>query len=199
MKKASKLMNNKGFMMAELVVVGMFVLSLFTFLFVNLAPLIEEYNIQKEHDTISGVYNANLIRTMLLSDDYGDILTDGLTTGINDLSYKEYTPDAFCDIMTKKMSTATAEDETLKNARKNYCLMLLGEDYISVKKIYVTFYRSDGIKADLPKMTDQGLIYYVKNMDDYNQPSGRVYDNYRRLIIAYNDGSYANIEIRKSK
>ena len=64
-----KKMNKKGFLLAEAIVVGVFVLSLFTFLFVNVVPLVGQYEAMEKYDTINGAYNANLIRTMILEDD----------------------------------------------------------------------------------------------------------------------------------
>ena len=48
-----KKMNKKGFLLAEAIVVGVFVLSLFTFLFVNVVPLVGQYEAMEKYDTIS--------------------------------------------------------------------------------------------------------------------------------------------------
>ena len=53
--------NEKGFLLAEAIVVGVFVLSLFTFLFVNVVPLVGRYEVAENYDTIDAIYNTNLI------------------------------------------------------------------------------------------------------------------------------------------
>ena len=63
-----KKLNKKGFLIAESIIVGVFVLSLFTFLFVNVVPLVGQYEAREKYDTINGAYNANLVRTMILED-----------------------------------------------------------------------------------------------------------------------------------
>ena len=63
-----KKINKKGFVLAEAIVVAVFVLSLFVFLFSNLVPLVGQYEAHEKYDTIDSVYNTNLIRTMIMSD-----------------------------------------------------------------------------------------------------------------------------------
>ena len=50
--------NQRGFVLVEAIVVAVFVLSLFTFLFVNVVPLVGMYERRLNYDTIDGVYNA---------------------------------------------------------------------------------------------------------------------------------------------
>ena len=58
--------NEKGFILAEAIVVGVFILSLFTFLFMNIIPLIGKYEAVEKYDTIDSVYNTNMIRMLIL-------------------------------------------------------------------------------------------------------------------------------------
>lgn len=170
--------NEKGFILAEAIVVGIFVLSLFTFLFVNIIPLVGEYEANQEYDTIDGVYNANLVRSMILNDaDVIDILTLGSAP------YKYYTGTGLCNNLNYK----------------NMCLKLVGEDFLNIKGIYVTWYRSEPIKTASKGNVDnfsRAAREYIEQLESFDKPSGTTYDRYKRLIINYNDGTFANIEVK---
>lgn len=175
-----KKMNKKGFLLAEAIVVGVFVLSLFTFLFVNVVPLVGQYEAMEKYDTINGAYNANLIRTMILEDDNSEEI---LNLGSN--PYKIYEREDLCS------------DKNLD--KENYCWKLLGDTYLNVDKIYITWYRTERIKATSLKNDvdfDRAARDYIASLDDYKQPAGATYDNYKRIIVCYNDGTFANIEVK---
>ncbi len=175
-----KKMNKRGFLLAEAIVVGVFVLSLFTFLFVNVVPLVGQYEAMEKYDTINGAYNANLIRTMILEDDNSEEI---LNLGSN--PYKIYEREDLCS------------DKNLD--KENYCWKLLGDTYLNVDKIYITWYRTERIKATSLKNDvdfDRAARDYIANLDDYKQPAGATYDNYKRIIVSYNDGTFANIEVK---
>ena len=154
--------NEKGFLLAEAIVVGVFVLSLFVFLFVNVVPLVGRYEGYENYDTIDGVYNANMVRAMIMEDNnMNTILKLGSGT------YKVYTATSLCNSLVKK----------------NYCKILLGKNFLNVKKIYIKYAARD----------------YINSLDDFSQPSGSTYRNYHRIIIQYNDDSFANIEVKVSE
>lgn len=172
-----KTINKKGFVLAEAIVVGVFVLSLFTFLFVNIIPLVGKYEEQEMYDTIDGVYATNLIRAMILGDDN---MSTVLTLG--DESYALYTPETFC----------------IKLNKANYCKKLLSKDYLNVKKIYITWYRASSIKNVANNNNDdfdRATRDYITNLEDFSQPTGTIYEKYKRVIVYYNDGSFANMEL----
>ena len=175
--------NEKGFLLAEAIIVGVFVLSLFTFLFVNIIPLIGRYEASEKYDTINGAYNANLVRTMILGDPKSvDILE------LNDNAYKVYEREELCD------------GETLEKV--NYCKKLLSDTYLNVNKVYITWYRTQKIKTAAENNNtdfDRATRDYIASLDDYAQPAGTNYEKYKRIIIYYNDGSFANIEITVSE
>jgi len=173
----------KGFLLAEAIIVGVFVLSLFTFLFVNIIPLIGQYEANEKYDTINGAYNANLVRTMILGDPKSVEVLE-----LNDNPYKVYDREELCDGSTLE--------------KVNYCKKLLGDDYLNVNKVYITWYRTKKIKTSSKKNTtdfDRAARDYIASLDDYEQPAGTNYERYKRIIIYYNDGSFANIEITISE
>lgn len=179
--------NEKGFLLAEAIVVGVFVLSLFVFLFVNVVPLVGKYEGYENYDTVDGIYNANMVRAMIMEDDnMNKILKLGTE------KYKVYTAENLCNNLVKK----------------NYCTVLLGKNYLNVKKVYVTWYRlkdstgaGTGIKSEINDTIefDRATRDYIDSLDTFAQPSGDTYKKYHRLIIQYNDDSFANIEVKVSE
>jgi len=175
--------NEKGFLLIEAIVVAVFVLSLFTFIFINIIPLVGKYETEEQYDTVDGAYNANLVRMMIMKDEnINDILHLG------ELPYKGYKLTEICEV-TKD---------------KSYCTELLGILY--VKKIYITWYRTDKIKSvinqkgpDNKPLFDRATRDYVDNMEKYTKPSSSIYDKYKRIIVQYEDGSFANIEVKKGE
>ena len=59
-------MNNKGFVLIETIVTSVFVLGLFTFLVANIVPLVGDYELASNYDSIESIYDAHAIRKMLL-------------------------------------------------------------------------------------------------------------------------------------
>lgn len=182
MKEFSKMKkNNGGFLLAEAIVVGVFVLTLFTFLFVNVVPLVAKYESDEGYDTINGLYNANLIRTMILKDEnYSDIIKLGSA------AYKRYDAETFCNLFDSK----------------NYCKTLLNSSYLDVNYVYITWYRTEPIKNSAKNNSyafERIERDYIEYLDGYKQPAGSTYDSYHRLIVYYNDGTFANIEIKVSE
>ena len=56
-----KKLNSKGFVLAESIVVSVFVLGIFTYLAVNVIPLVTEYDRAINYDNPQEVYAANLL------------------------------------------------------------------------------------------------------------------------------------------
>ena len=141
--------------------------------------MVGRYEAEEKYDTIEGIYNANLIRTMIMEDDN---LSSVLKLGSN--KYKKYTASQLCSALKKT----------------NYCKSLLSKSFLNVKFVYVTWYRTTDIKnsAKTSSDFDRATREYIDGLDKFTQPSGPTYDKYHRLIIYYNDGSFANIEIKIS-
>ena len=171
--------NERGFLLAEAIVVGVFVLSLFTFLFVNIVPLVGKYEAEEKYDTITGIYNANLIRTMIMEESNSN---RDKVINLNGASHKIYSPDNLCNLLGKR----------------NYCKALLNKTFLNVKQVYITSYRMNKLKAVAKTSSDfdRASRYYIASLDNFSQPVGTIYDNYHRLIVYFNDGSFANVEMK---
>lgn len=62
-----KKINGKGFVLAEAIVVAVFVLGMFTYLAVNVIPLITKYEQALKYDNPQEVYAANILLDELVS------------------------------------------------------------------------------------------------------------------------------------
>ncbi len=190
-----KINNKEGFVLAEAIVVGVFILTLFTFLFINIVPLVGKYDSIKQYDTVEGVYNTNLIKMMIL--EYDD---DNRFLGSVDSThpYDIYDANGFCHEVSCSISACQ---------RIEYCYKLLSHTYIDVKSIIITRYRlgtesgthNGTIKYQIKSNGDftRAQREYILSLDNYTQPAGNYYDNYHRIIVEYADGSFANLEIKK--
>lgn len=168
------IMNNKGFVLVESIVTSVFVLGLFTFLIANVLPLIAEYDKSSYYDSIDSIYDAHMIRKMILKNPDQRIAN---LVSLPDKGYYIFDGTDIC----------------LYLSNPNYCKKLLSRDFLDVKKIIVTDYEisDDFVKAS--KGFDRLTREYISKMQRYNN-TGYFGDN-RRLIIAFNDGRVTNIEL----
>ncbi len=178
-----KKLNKKGFLLAEAIVVGVFILTLFTVLFSNIVPMFGYYEANLMYDDIDSIYKIHLIRNMILIDSDIDSSSDAINQIFGRISstygYYSFSNDNICNY--------------LKN--KNYCKTLLSEDYLNVKSIVVTTYNTQLLKNSLKSITlPRTVENYIEEMQTYNSPTS--YKNYKRLIVEFNDGHVANLEIR---
>ena len=59
-------MNKKGFVLVETIITAVFVLGLVAFIIANVLPVIGEYEKANDYDSIESIYDAHLIRKMIL-------------------------------------------------------------------------------------------------------------------------------------
>ena len=65
-----KKLNNRGFMLAETLVVAVFLMVIFTMIYSNFFPLIGEYEKRENYDDVDGKYTAYWIKKLIESDAY---------------------------------------------------------------------------------------------------------------------------------
>ena len=61
-----KLLNKKGFILVETLIVTLFVLTLFILVYQNLVPSLGEYERMSSYDDVDSVYANNLFKHSLL-------------------------------------------------------------------------------------------------------------------------------------
>ncbi len=65
-----KKLNNKGFVMAETLIVSVFLMVIFTMIYSNFYPIIGEYEKRENYDDVDGKYTAYWIKKIIESDAY---------------------------------------------------------------------------------------------------------------------------------
>ena len=173
-------MNKKGFVLVETIITSVFVLGFLTFIIANVIPIIGEYEKTKDYDSIESIYDAHLIRKMILKNGDGNKIAKLLTLPSDaGKNYYLFDKDEICVYLTNE----------------NYCKKLLSRDYLDVKEIVITDYDIKDGFVQASKNFDRGLREYIGQMQKYagNIPTDYNYAN--RMIVYFNDGRITNIEI----
>ena len=196
-------MNENGFVLIEAVIVGVFVMSLFTFLYMNVVPLVGRYEQKEAYDSETSVYNAHLIRMMILetkesaTSDILNLNTTDSTRKVSSDKVLKYSGTNLCKYLYDKDNGSSSFTNDEYAHSKEFCQVLLGERFLNVKNIYVSSFNTTDLKKsaiDHKSMYSKGIRDYIKSIDKFRSPSA--YQGYHRLIVEFNDGTYANIEVR---
>lgn len=195
--KMSKLKNNKGFVLVETLVAAVFVMAVFSVIYVNFYPIMAEYERREAYDDVDSKYSTYWIKKIIQS---GSVSFDGtIASDINNNKYHRFQCDdiAYDDVTAKK-----------------YCTTL--SDEFEVNRIYITSYKL-GNRAD---MTDKnnfkgvveentageftsGFQDYVSFLPTYSKVSSLNGACYRVLVEFHhtrNDNdywTYSNLEVIK--
>lgn len=173
--------NKKGFALVETIIVAVFITSISAFLFANFLPLTAQYESVLDYDTVDGKYAAHQIRKMILK----EIMEDSSKLDLLDVGDNGYT-----------VYESTSLCNYLNNA--TYCHKLFSPNYLNVKSVIITGYRLVDIKDDVDNIDDSNLREYIDYLPSYSKYEGN-YLEYNRLIISFNDDTYANIEVEYVK
>ena len=65
-----KKINNRGFILAETLIVAVFLMVIFAMIYANFYPMIGEYEKRENYDDVDGKYTAYWIKKMIESEDY---------------------------------------------------------------------------------------------------------------------------------
>lgn len=192
--KNMKQIDSKGFVIVETIIVAVFIVGICTFLFANFLPLIGEYEKVSNYDNLDSKYKTHEIRKMILREiDSNYSKKSVFTNYISDNSgyniYKTYKVTEN-DLEITKYELC----DSLKNI--NYCNALLGETFTDVKEIVVTPFKLSALKREIEDDNDasRALKEYIEYLPSYSKYSSN-YDNYYRIIVVFNNGNIANIEV----
>ncbi len=198
--------NNKGFVLVETLVVTVFVVTVFTMLFVQYTPALSEFERREYSDDIDSKYDIYWVKMMVQSQDY---ITDAKWTTIKNRLYSssgntpyvELTHDYFTDYPDCTVGTAQ-------------CIIDKVKYDFDIDKIYVTKYSLSGNNLHYKKINnrdvnqggffkdkllegthgkiggttfDPGLVEYVDHLPDYinmsmNYAEFRLIAQFKRLI-----------------
>lgn len=173
--KSIKKINNKGFMLAETLIVSIFVLSVFSMLCINILPLIADYETEQKYNTVEATYNTHWARKIIL-----DGLGEDYFTKVIDNGYLDVTS---CILYTR-------------NNMEDWCGNYVATNEIS--KIYLTTYSLNKFKNIVKNSTAYKREFkdYVEYLPTYSKNSTKVNNhNYFHVIIEYNKGNKHNYGI----
>ena len=160
-----KKIKNNGFVLAEAIVVSIFVLGMFTYLAMNVLPLIGKYDRVLNYDNPQEIYLANTLYEELIQT-HGDF---GRAT-IELSNQKEIFEDLTCE---------NSSDDIYKC----YYKTLIG-DYLKIGDLYVNNANNN---AECSDANDRGMKEYC-NYFKKQHPEATKY-----ILIKFTSGRYANI------
>lgn len=178
--------------MVETIIVAVFIIGICTFLFANFLPLIADYERVSDYDSIESKYKAHEIRKMILRDLNNNNDLETLFTSISsEMGYNRYS-----NYTTEVDGEAVIKNSLCDNLTStNYCNKLFSEYYLNVKDVFITSFKLGKIKSTIKNVTgERALKEYIDYLPSYSKYSSR-YDDYYRLIIVFNNGEMANIEV----
>ena len=128
-----KKINKKGFALAEAIVVSVFVLGMFTYLAMNIIPLISKYDAVLKYDNPQEIYAANVL--------YDEVLNYMNT------EYGEYTASNFKDMKFDK-SNPTNPTIVIDYGGENQDYFLELIDYLGIVNTFWLDDKRSGINDD---------------------------------------------------
>ncbi len=153
----------KGFLLIEAIVVITFVAGILFFLFIQFNTLFQQYGKDFNYNTVDGVYRAKELRTFLLNTDFSDLIFELQDNQI----FYEFSDCTFANDISLCNHFIEALD-----IKKSY---MVNEDITG----FQTYVKSSKAFGDLEN--------YIFHIEYYRDDPGY------RLIIEYNDGSFASI------
>lgn len=159
--------NNQGFMITEALIVSTIVLGILVFMFSQFKSISNGFNQTFKYNTVENIYKANEIKMFIETD-----ATDNMISLLNN-SETGYLNITECNISTYNdvnFCKYLYEKLDIKS------VLLLSEDVTSVAN------------SDMENIDNgtKNFIKYIKN--NYT-------GNYHRIVVSYNDGTYATLRI----
>ena len=149
--------NQKGFVLAETLVVTVFLMVIFAMIYSNFYPLVGEYEKREVYDDVDGKYSAYWLKQMIESAVYNITGSEGRYANFSTLGYVRFE----CKDLTEVDSRTVCKDvvHALQingcDQNGNYC------------DIFVTNYRigntDTSVMPDFKKTVETNLIRYKEN------------------------------------
>ena len=179
--------NRKGFVLAEAIVVGVFLIELLSILIINVLPLIGQYERSFKYDQIDRKYDINLIRKMILmAPNNNNILSN------YDISYSS----------SKGYIVYNNMNDFCSEINYSYCYSLLtdsnGNAMLNVKSLILTKYNTTNLKQNVNTLSiSRGFKEYIKYLpsDALIVTNDIAYRPYKKLIVEFSNNTYASIEV----
>ncbi|HIR48540.1 MAG TPA: hypothetical protein IAB35_01000 [Candidatus Faecimonas gallistercoris] len=177
--------NNKGFVLVETLVVTVFVMAVFSVIYVNFYPLVGEYERREFYDDVDSKYGAYWIKRFIQSSSYDFYRSGGLNANITSNGYANF-----------QCSELGSED-------RNFCSEMWSR--LGINKVVVTTYNiqtfKDKIQSNSTGFTENFVSYieYLPNFEvaSENGAKFRVLVEFKQTSEDEEYYSYANMEVVK--
>ena len=196
-----KKFNNKGFVLAETLVVTVFVMSIFTLLYVNFFPLLGEYAKREFYDDIDSKYDVYWLKRMIqnstmLSDSTYSVKTSEVSSKYySEIKCSDFEPN-FQNMCKQYINLIVATDPSY--VEPNPSNPTKEEDKLKAIKIYLTDYAlgnknnpqqsfkqvvKNDIESNNPKFSTnfQDYVTYLPNYTTNGSPNNASY----RIIVEF--------------
>ena len=176
--KDKKKLNRQGFILVETLIVGVFIMGIFSLLYTNFFPLIGEYERYKDYDTVESTYIAHWARMIALKG-----LTDSSYTTAKNTGYVDISD---CSLYTNSDGIAS-------------CSAFINMNNVS--KIYLTSYSTTKFKNFIKDNNSFSRSFreYISYLPTYSKNTSKTpASGYYRVIVEYiSDDAYkyGNIEV----
>lgn len=186
-----KKFNNQGFVLVETLVVSVFVMAIFSIIYINFYPLMGEYEKREVYDDVDGKYAAYWMKRLIQNDSF--VLTSTIQTAINNQKFYQFNCNNISD-----------------NSKKTLCNTLIQNFNIETDSsgphIYLTTYNTEQfkavVKANSANKFSGGFQDYIVSLPKFTTDSLN-YAGYRIIIEFHrtkddNDYlAYSTIEVKK--
>ncbi len=174
-----KKMNNKGFLLAESLVVSTFVLTVLVLLFVQFRGLFNSYEDSYAYNTVEGIYNLNTMKKYVLNNDTADTWTGK----IDGSKYVTIVKNGTCQTDTGLSGL-------------NYCDTLASE--MNLKTLLFTSSNISSLNTDSNMFTQsfKDFISRIENVENESRligQFGNAEDGYTYATIVFDIGADSNM------
>ena len=170
-----KIVNKKGFMLVETLIVTVFIMGIFTILYTNYFPLLGEYERYNDYDSVESTYVTYWARSIALKG-----LPDSVYLEVRENGYKDVSD---CSLYINNEATRDCAAYKLVN---------------NVSKIYLTTYAITSFK-DFVRDNDlynRDFREYIAFLPTYSKNISKA--SYYRIIVEYDKNyqhQYGNLEV----
>ena len=160
-----KKMNNRGFMLAETLIVATFLVTTLLFIYIQFNNITKTYDNSFKYNTVNGLYTAKNIIKYISTDGIDSLKTKLAQDGVE-----------FVNITGCSNTYFTEND---------YCIVLMNSS--NVKTVLFTEENLDILKNTTTSL-DQTIVDFIDYID-YEKTTGY------RIIIEFNDNTFASLKI----
>lgn len=168
-----KKINNKGFMLIEILIVSVFVATVLTVLFVQFKKINNNYKKSFKYDTVEGLYLVNNVKNRFI--------TASDNKGYNLSNYK-----AFLENKLLKYDNVLNPSSTSYDSDDNYFNNLVNES--NIKQLYIA--KKD---AKEEMVNDKKISIELRNYIKYMR--FKTYNSDYFLIAEFENGTFASVNL----